>query len=649
MFNKFFLYFFLLFLFSNNAFSNIDEAKMNKNFDLVKSYLYHYHINNIEMKKWSSEILFYNFVNTIDEDKLIFSEEDFSELDLIDKEFLNVFRKHNKRNQTLNKFYSYYKNKHEESKEIFIDILESFDDSYFSNDFNYKLKNNNYPKNKDEKYIYHKKQFIYMIINYKDDIENHLKELENFFHKEYKPLNYTEFQIKLLHSFAKSLDSHSGVYSPIEFTEFEMKMNNKLKGGIGIVYEINKDGFLNIVQIKENTPASNEEEIEINGIILGVVKQNKKIYFNNLNSKDIASYFHGKSGEEFSFIYKSNIDDNEKIISIIREDIIVDENKLKYKVLVDKKNKYGYLKFDSFYAGNSGKLIDNICFDFYKILQEEGKKIDGLIIDLRNNGGGYLNSSLCMLDYLIPEKYVLSSVNHDKTRITNFNTENKGFVFDKPIIVYINGNSASASEIFAGVIQDYGRGLVIGSRSYGKGTIQRVINLPYGTLKYTSGKFYLPSGRSTQLKGITPDINIPDFFNSDFFGEKSLEKFLPHDYLKTTNFKIKKSHIDKDTKKNIRRKTRKFLKSQEISLIDDFYSFIIYNNYEKDEFNLNYQKMKEEKEQYEKEKNQLLEEIYKKNPIITDHSYDFEKSPNINVDPIFEKISFISFKEILSK
>lgn len=643
---RFFLLFFA-FIISNNSYSNIDQESLEKNFDIVKSYLYYYHINNKKLKSWSSVDVFNNFIEVIDKDKLIFSEQDMIELESVRNSFVDVFKDKKTRDFALKNFYFYYKIKHFQSKQIFLDILDNFSDDYFSNDLNYQIKNKQKPKDESDKYLLHKKNFIYITIDHKENIEKRIKYLKNYFDKEYNPLTFDEFQLKLLHSFAQSLDSHSGVYSPLEFSDFKMSVNNKLEGGIGIRYEINDDGFAKITYIKENTPASKNKTLKENGIILGIIIKDEKIYFNTLKKNEIANHFLGKTGDFIKLIYKTDDSSKEEIVSLLREDIVLDDNRLKFNILKNNNNKYGYLKFDAFYSGNSEKMTDDICFDFYKLLKKEENNIDGLIIDLRDNGGGFLNSSLCMLDYLLPNKHVLSSIGYDKDVITNFVTEDKGFFFNKPLVLYINGNSASASEIFAGVLQEYGRAIIIGSQSYGKGTIQNIINLPYGTLKYTSGKFYLPSGKSTQLEGIEPDINIPDYYDSFYFGENSLKNHLSHDYIKKDNYKIDKMIFDKKTKLKITKKTTNFLKNQNLDTINDFYKFVI--NYDKkDEVSLDYNKRKNENLEFENKKDLYLKKIYKKNKKLSPNLVDLDNDIIINIDPILNELAFITFNEVLS-
>jgi carboxyl-terminal processing protease len=158
------------------------------------------------------------------------------------------------------------------------------------------------------------------------------------------------------------------------------------------------------------------------------------------------------------------------------------------------------------------------------------QQVDGIVLDLRNNGGGSLFEATALTDLFIDYGPVVQIRDANKKIYRNQRATSEAF-YDGPMIVLINRLSASASEIFAGAIQDYGRGLIIGSQSYGKGTVQTMTDLSSGLLKLTISKFYRVSGGSTQHRGIIPDIAYPSMFDSDEIGESHLDSALPWDQI----------------------------------------------------------------------------------------------------------------------
>jgi len=156
------------------------------------------------------------------------------------------------------------------------------------------------------------------------------------------------------------------------------------------------------------------------------------------------------------------------------------------------------------------------------------RKVDGIIIDLRNNGGGSLHEATTLTDLFINPGPVVQ-IRYANQMISRQNRSRSAPLYDGPLLVLINRLSASASEIFAGAIQDYGRGLVVGTQTFGKGTVQALLPLPEGQLKLTESKFYRVSGESTQHRGVLPDIGFPSLYNIDEIGESSEKHALPWD------------------------------------------------------------------------------------------------------------------------
>jgi carboxyl-terminal processing protease len=236
-----------------------------------------------------------------------------------------------------------------------------------------------------------------------------------------------------------------------------------------------------------------------------------------------------------------------QVVPIIRDEIVQDEVYVR-SAIMNGKEKIGYIYLPDFYADYEKPDGHRCAQDVAKELQKlKAEGVDGIVMDLRNNGGGYLPEVVEMVGLFIPDGPVVQ-VKDRQGRPTILRDNDKSVIYTGPLTVLVNEFSASASEIFAAAIQDYGRGLVIGSSSsYGKGTVQR--NIPFGrpldlftgrtefgAIKLTLQKFYRINGGSTQLKGVTPDVVLPDEYEYLKFREKDNENAMPWDEIEKTSY-----------------------------------------------------------------------------------------------------------------
>jgi carboxyl-terminal processing protease len=227
---------------------------------------------------------------------------------------------------------------------------------------------------------------------------------------------------------------------------------------------------------------------------------------------------------------------------MIREEVELDETYARSAVITEQGKKMGYIFLPEFYADwerpNGAKCSQDVAKEILKLKEQQ---VDGIIMDLRNNGGGSLYDVVQMVGFFIPDGPVVQ-VKDREGNPTVLRDRDRSVLYDGPLAVMVNEFSASASEIFAAAIQDYGRGVVIGSTStYGKGTVQRNIGLEsasrvlnndnseLGTIKLTLQKFYRINGGSTQLKGVTPDIILPDQYENLKYREKDNPDAMPWD------------------------------------------------------------------------------------------------------------------------
>ncbi len=342
-------------------------------------------------------------------------------------------------------------------------------------------------------------------------------------------------------------DPHTTYLPAKKKEDFDIDITGKLEG-IGAVLQ--EDGsYIKVVQIVPGGPAWRQKELEADDVILGVAQgAGESIDLTDMKVDDAVRYIRGKKGTEVRLTVKK-VDGTRKIISIVRDEIEVAASFAKSSVLQykDTDAKVGYIQLPKFYRDFESSQIN--CTDDVKKELERLKKanVDAVILDLRNNGGGALEDARLMSGLFLGKGPVVQVKDHTG-KIEVLENDDPNVFYDGPLIVLINRFSASASEILAGAMQDYGRAVIIGGDfSHGKGTVQAVLNLnqgpllsmfgpTMGALKVTIQKFYRVTGASTQYKGVTSDVILPDLFSYVESREKDLEYSLPWDQIKAQPF-----------------------------------------------------------------------------------------------------------------
>jgi carboxyl-terminal processing protease len=277
--------------------------------------------------------------------------------------------------------------------------------------------------------------------------------------------------------------------------------------------------------------------------------------------EDAVKLIRGKKGTEVKLTLKRK-DGTLKIVSLIRDKIVQDETFARSTIIENGTSKIGYIFLPEFYANFDDPTGSRSAVDVAKeVIKLKQQNVEGIVIDLRNNGGGSLYDVVQIAGLFIDQGPVVQ-VKDREGRPTVMRDKDGSVLYDGPLAVMVNEFSASASEIFAAAIQDYGRGVVIGSSStYGKGTVQRSIGLDpenflsnnseLGSLKLTLQKFYRINGGSTQLKGVIPDIVIPDKYEYLKFREKDNTNALPWDEISQAQYKKWEGGYDLQTIKNL--------------------------------------------------------------------------------------------------
>ncbi|WP_178091299.1 carboxy terminal-processing peptidase [Pseudomonas sp. DE0157] len=347
-----------------------------------------------------------------------------------------------------------------------------------------------------------------------------------------------------INTFAQSYDPHTNYLSPDNAENFDINMSLSLEG-IGAVLQSDNDQ-VKIVRLVPAGPADKTKQVAPADKIIGVAQGNKEMVdVVGWRLDEVVKLIRGPKGSvvRLEIIPASNApsDQTSKIVSITREAVKLEEQAAKKSVLKLKQDgrdyKLGiieipafYLDFKAYRAGDPE--YKSTTRDVKKLLTElQKEKVDGVVIDLRNNGGGSLQEATELTSLFI-EKGPTVLVRNSDGRVDVLEDENPGAFYKGPLALLVNRLSASASEIFAGAMQDYHRALIIGGQTFGKGTVQTIQPLNHGELKLTLAKFYRVSGQSTQHQGVLPDIDYPSIIDTKEIGESALPEAMPWDTIR---------------------------------------------------------------------------------------------------------------------
>lgn len=359
---------------------------------------------------------------------------------------------------------------------------------------------------------------------------------------------------RYLDSIARAYDPHTNYMPPTSKEDFDIQMSGSLEG-IGATLR-DDDGFIRVVRVIPGGAAARQGQLEADDIILKVAEGTAEpVEVTNSRLRDAVSLIRGKKGTEVRLTLRKP-DGRRLIVPIIRDVVEIEESFVR-STLIDGINgaHIGYVKIPSFYRDHSGKTERNSTDDTRdELLRLQEQGVSGLILDLRNNGGGSLTDAVSVTGLFIDGGPVVQ-VRDSSGAIRSMRDDNKNVVYDGPMIVLVNRFSASASEILAGALQDYGRALIVGDEhTHGKGTVQAVLDLdrfvrlrgmsqymPLGAAKVTIQKFYRITGESTQERGIIPDIILPSHLDGLESGEKYIENALPWDRIDPAQFSFWKT------------------------------------------------------------------------------------------------------------
>ncbi len=385
-----------------------------------------------------------------------------------------------------------------------------------------------------------------------------LKRYDDYYHRLGK-LDEDDRLSLYVNSLVNVFDPHTEYFPPRDKENFDIRFSGQLEG-IGAQLT-QKNEYVEVTRIIPGSPSWKQGELEVGDYIIKVAQEGEEpVDVVDMRLDDAVQLIRGSKGSKVTLTIKK-LDKTIKDITLVRDVVVMEETYAKSAIFTNEETggKYGYIKLPSFYVDFT-KINGKNCYDDVKeeIKKLKSENVEGIVFDLRDNGGGSLEDVVKIAGLFIEKGPIVQSSGKKGAHKT-YKDIDPEIQFGGPLVVMVNAISASASEIFAAAMQDYNRAIIIGGNSsYGKGTVQNFTELDrmvpkkpadmkdLGSLKMTVQKFYRINGDATQLKGVIPDIIFPDYYNYMDFGEKDLDNAMPWDEISAVEWDVWTPTYDPD-------------------------------------------------------------------------------------------------------
>jgi len=628
--------------------SNFDQTDKDKLLlQLISYVLDQGHFVKKEINDDFSSKVFNEYLNIIDPYKRYFYKSDIEEFkkyeDQLDDKFINA------EIDFFDLTYNRGQKRFNESKLIYEEVLDNPFDYQIDENFNADFESLDYVKNKSEMKDRWRKQLKFSSIEIYDDLlEEQEKELEddpsyvkksnseiesesrestlktlNEMYDFYEDITRSDWFSFYINSFVEQYDPHTIYYSPEAKDRFDVDMSGNYAGiGARLVKKLDR---IEVVEVISGGPAWRQNLLEVGDIILKVRQndqdESESTSILGMPISDAVKLIKGPKGTNVILTIKK-VDGEVVDLKIKRDIVLLEETYVRSSIVSKHENLYGFINLPKFYIDFDNSTNRDAAKDIKKeIIRLKNLGVKGLVLDLRNNGGGSLKTVVEMAGLFIQEGPIVQVRSMDK-KSQILRDKDRSTIWEGPLVILVNEFSASASEILAAAMQDYKRAIIIGSKqTYGKGTVQNVLDLnrmvrsntngDLGALKFTTQKYYRINGGSTQLEGVKSDIVVPDKYTYVDFGEKDQENPLEWDMIEPVSYEPWKSLFDYN--KTIDASKNRMKSSEFISLIDENAKWIK-SIRDRDIYTLNYSKFK---------KDLLLnEEKAKKYKKLSDYSSD---------------------------
>tara|TARA_B110000967_G_scaffold33546_1_gene32219 strand:- start:7276 stop:9405 length:2130 start_codon:yes stop_codon:yes gene_type:complete len=661
--------------FTSKSFDDPDKDKLLM--QLVTYLLEQGHFQPKDINDDFSEGVYTSFLTQIDQFKNYFYQSDIDDFQRFETQLDDQILKHDV--SFFNLVYERLLKRIEASKGFYSKVLEQPFDFDIEEVYSTDYENSSYANSKSELLDKWRKQLkFYTISNYHDLIEseNKLKEEDPEYVSKsldslqsearasilktmtenssiYDDLRRDDWMSMYINAIAEEFDPHTFYFAPNDKDSFDAQMSGKYEG-IGARLQKRMDE-ISITELISGGSAWRQNKLEVGDIILKV-RQEEEIEAVNvvgMRLSDAVKLIKGPKGTNVILTLKK-VDGTIEDLSIPRDEIELEETYAKSTIVKKEGTTFGVINLPKFYIDFEDYNSRNAAGDVKKEIERlKAEGMEGLVLDLRNNGGGSLKTVVEMGGLFIDEGPIVQvrSTGEDKEVLKD---TDRGIEWDGPLVILVNELSASASEILAAAMQDYKRAIVIGSQqTYGKGTVQNIVDLnrmirsntngDMGAFKFTTQKYYRINGGSTQLEGVKSDVVVPDRYSYIDIGEKDQENPLAWDEIAPANYNVWERNFDYTT--TIQNSKDRMSNSDEIKLIDDNARWIKTIR-DETSFQLNFEKYSQNLEMKESES--------KRFDVLSDYQTDltFESLPYelplMEQDSVF-KINRTRWHENLSK
>nr|WP_298555216.1 carboxy terminal-processing peptidase [uncultured Algibacter sp.] len=641
--------------FTSKKFSNPDKDKLL--IQIITFVLDQGHFDPIALDDAFSEELFSDYIEIVDPVKRYFYESDYKDfeafklnlddqLKITDITFFNVV------NERMLK-------RIEEAKEIYKDVLSKPFDYSIDEEFDTNYENSTFVKNKKEMKDRWRRQLKFSTLSNYDDIKEEEKRAKeansdyvlkpeeqieeearkatlnsiNIYFEDYIDDQRREDWFAVyVNTIVEEFDPHTYYLAPKGKEDFDQRMSGKLEG-IGARLQKRMD-YIKIVELISGGPAWRSNELEVEDIILKVKQEDEEFPVDivGMRINDAIKYIKGPKGTKVMLTIKK-VDGSVKEVEIIRDVVELVETYAKSSIVEKDDKKFGIINLPAFYVDFQDYKNINAAKDVkseIEYLKAEG--MEGLVLDLRNNGGGSLPAVVDMAGLFIKDGPIVQVRSTDQPKEV-LKDRDKTISWDGPLVILVNEISASASEIMAAAMQDYKRAIIIGGKqTYGKGTVQNVIDLnnmlrnntsgDLGALALTRQKYYRINGGSVQLEGVKSDVNVPGRFSFIDVGEKDKDNPLPYDEIDAADYTPWNYYFDYDATVNNSKK--RMSTNEQLKLIEENAKWVK-SKIDETVYSLNYKIYKNQLEANELESKKFdAISNYKTN--LTFQSHGFEKA-----------------------
>ena len=609
-----------------NSFSNSDPEKDKVLIYVLKNILTRGHFVAKELNDDFSEMVYKSFIDGLDPSKRYFTQEDLKDFSKYKYQIDNQLLKDDLSfyNLVYNRFLAEIK----KAKSYYGSLLKQPFDFSKDETIDIDYEKVSFAKNNNQLIDYWRKQLklqtLGRIQEQTELQEEKVKKDKNFKVKSFTTLekearaevlkNMDELYIRIeelesddwfttfLNSVVGAFDPHTTYMSPNIKDKFDQDISGKVEG---IGARLQKKGiYTHVFELVAGGPASKQGDLEPEDIILKVAQGNKEpLDIVGMRLDDAIKFIKGKKGTEVKLTVKKKLDGSIKVISIIRDVVELDETYVKSSIVEKNGKKYAIIDLPSFYIDFEDKNSRDSAKDMEQEIERlKAENVVGLIVDLRNNGGGSLKTAIEISGLFIDQGPIVQVKYRGENPVVKNDIDPK-IQWEGSVVILVNEFSASASEIFAAAMQDYKRAIILGgNQTYGKGTVQNIlpINQFYpkyetdlGYLKMTIQKFYRVNGGSTQIEGVYSDITMPSRYSYMKFGERDLDGALSWD--KVPQAKYTQTNSYSNFTDVIYNSKQRISSSSNFQLINEYAKWLK-KNQDETSYSLNYKKFFEESE-----------------------------------------------------